>query len=393
MAFAELRASDAPQDILLVDPSLFTAPYDAALSGGLKAAGANPVWATRGLRNGEEDTLGEAQSRRFFYPLSDGARRRQGGGWRMLKGVEHTLGMRKLLALLKREAIDLVHFQWLLLPALDGAVMRRVRRQCPTVVTIHDTDPFNGKAVGAPQRAGLAAALQEADRIIVHTARGKELVAAMGIPSGRIAVVPHGLLGHRRAPKTGDRDGRWRIVLVGKLQHYKGIDVLVEALGLLDQAILGQIEVIVAGEAQIPLEPLLARAQALGLTPNIFDLRPGRLPETELDALIDSADAFVFPYRAIEASGVLFLVASAGRWIIASDLGAFSKLLADGTAGMLVPAGDPHALAQAIAASISRKPERNLAADVPDWTRIGEMTRDVYRDAAVSWRRERETIL
>ncbi|MGL1241035.1 hypothetical protein ACSTKS_23365, partial [Vibrio parahaemolyticus] len=43
--------------VLMVDPSLFTAPYDAALSGGLAQAGVRADWATRALRPGEEAEL------------------------------------------------------------------------------------------------------------------------------------------------------------------------------------------------------------------------------------------------------------------------------------------------------------------------------------------------
>lgn len=382
--------AQSPREILLVDPSLFAAPYDSALSGGLRAAGANPRWATRGLREGEEDLLGQSQSRRFFYPRSDGPRRGAGRSSQLLKGVEHALGMRKLLALLDRERTDLVHFQWLLLPAIDRAAIRRIRRRCPVVVTVHDTEPFNGKAVKAPQRAGLAAALRSADRIIVHTGHGKHKLGELGIDAERISIVPHGLLGDARAPSTRQHVGRWHVVLMGKLQHYKGVDVLIEALGRLNTATCDRLRVTVAGEPLIPTAMLVDRARALGLTPDLFDLRPGRLSEAEMEDLIDSADAFVFPYRAIEASGVLFLVASAGRWIIASDLGAFSEMLEDGATGTLVPPGDAAALAGAIEKSIGRSPKRDLAASVPGWTRIGEMTRQAYRDAAASWRLERE---
>lgn len=379
-----------PRDILLVDPSLFTAPYDAALSGGLEEAGAQTLWATRQLRCGEEDRLGERRSRRFFYPISDGPRRRTGAAWRALKGIEHALGMRRLLALLPAERIDLVHFQWLLLPAVDREAIRRIRRRCPVVLTVHDSTPFNGKAVNAAQRAGMTAALQAADRLIVHTGRGRDILAALGIDPGRIVVVPHGLLaGHRTVPAESG-DGRWRIVLIGKLQDYKGIDVLIEALGLLDAPTRAKLHVTIAGEPLIPLEPLIERARALGLMPGLLDLRPRRQTEAELEALIAGADAFVFPYRAIEASGVLFLVAPARRWIIASDLGAFSDLIGrDRKAGSLVPPGDPAALAQAIAASIGCRPERDLACSVPGWDRIGAMTRQVYDEAARDWRRER----
>ncbi len=272
-------------------------------------------------------------------------------------------------------------------PGTDLRAIRRIRRQCPVVLTVHDTNPFNGKAVGAPQRAGLRAALGAADRLIVHTARGRDVLVALGLDPDRIAVIPHGLLAGARATPAERSDGRWRIVLIGKLQDYKGVDILVEALGLLEPEARDRISVTVAGEPLIPIQPLLDRAEALGISPDAFEIRASRQSEAELDALIEGADAFVFPYRAIEASGVLFLVASARRWIVASDLGAFSELLgSDGLAGSLVPAGDAAALAGAIVDSIGRRPQRDLTEAVPSWNRIAAMTREVYGEAAAAWR-------
>ena len=64
--------------VLQVDPSLFTAPYDAALSGGLQANDVDVSWATRALRKDEEDLLAAFPQHRFFYHFTDGPRRRTG---------------------------------------------------------------------------------------------------------------------------------------------------------------------------------------------------------------------------------------------------------------------------------------------------------------------------
>ena len=388
----EGQGEDSPRRVLLVDPSLFTAPYDAALSTGLEAAGIEPRWAVRGLRAGEEDDLGAIRSRPIFYPLTDGRRRRAGGGWRLLKGAEHVVGMYRLLGLLRSARFDLVHFQWTVLPPVDLRALRRIRAFCPVVLTVHDTTPFNGKAVSRLQRDGFARVLDAADRLIVHTAGGREMLAAAGHDPARIAVIPHGLLARPGAggatPAEGER--RWRIVQLGRVQDYKGVDLLVEALGRLDADARARLSVVVAGEPMIDVAPLLARARALGLSRDLIEFRFRRQSQGEMGALLHQADAFVFPYRAIEASGVLFLVASARKWVVASDLGAFSEVVGrDGTAGCLVPPGDPSALAAALAASVGRRPSRDLVAGIPDWPTIGRMTRDTYREAATTWRASR----
>jgi glycosyltransferase involved in cell wall biosynthesis len=378
------------RNVLLVDPSLFTAPYDAALSRGLMANGVRPRWATRALRTGEEAVIEISQHLSLFYGWTDGPNRREGSGFRVLKGIEHAAALRQLVRI--SEAVDLVHFQWTLLPKLDVRAIRAIRRHCPVVLTVHDTTPYNGKAVSTLQTAGLRAVFAAVDRIIVHTPGAQEALVNAGVPRNRVEVVPHGLLPLPPAGQKTYDDGRWQIVQFGKIQHYKGVDLLIEALGHLDKQSRSQLHVIVAGEPHIPMEPLYARARALDLD-DVLIFRPTRHSEAEMADLLSNADAFVFPYRAIEASGVLSLVAGAGKWLIASDLGAFADAIGhDGAAGTLVTPENPAALAEAMIASIGRKPSRSIASGVPDWTEIGRMTIDVYNTANADWRAQRPRI-
>jgi glycosyltransferase involved in cell wall biosynthesis len=375
------------QKVLLVDPSLFTAPYDLALSKGLEANGLRATWATRGLRDNEEDLLdGRREAGLDFYPVTDGSRRKI-RGWKAFKGIEHAMGMRQVYENIRVGDFGIVHFQWLLLPAIDRRFIDRIRCQCPVVVTVHDTEPFNGKAVSTMQRMGLKRALRACDAVIVHTEAGKRALIGAGQVNDTVAVVPHGLLGHHPGNRPATANGRWHIVLVGKLQHYKGVDILIEALGLINPADRAKLRITIAGEAHIPLDPIRTRAQALGLEEDVLSIKSGRLSEDDLNALLHEADAFVFPYRSIEASGVLFLVAGLGRWIIASELGAFIDLVGrDGKNGDLVPPVNAGALAQVLVSSINRKPATDIAAAVPSWSEIGRRTLAVYDAAIDHWR-------
>lgn len=375
------------QEVLLVDPSLFTAPYDASLSRGLRSANVRPIWATRQLRSNESNAFDTADEvLRFFYPLTDGRRRRDGSAAKLVKGLEHLAGLRHLVAMADKRSVATVHFQWSVLPLLDAIAIRRLQRKCPVILTVHDTAPFNGKRVSSAQRSGFHAVLEVADHLIVHTEAGRRTLMAMGIADTRMTVIPHGLLAVGMTPPRDRRSSaRWTVVQFGKIQAYKGVDVLVEALAHLPMDVRQQLRVVVAGEPLIPLDPLIARAAALGLS-DVLEWRPGYLDDVAVEALLSEADTFVFPYREIEASGVFLLVASTGAWIVASDLGAFSELVgSDGQVGQLVPPGHVEALAAALVGSIGRRPTRSIADAVPSWDAIGMRTAAVYRTAITQW--------
>ena len=59
--------SPEPIRAVLVDPSLFTAPYDAALTQGLVEAGVEPTWAVRPVRAGDREELPSRYVEPFFY--------------------------------------------------------------------------------------------------------------------------------------------------------------------------------------------------------------------------------------------------------------------------------------------------------------------------------------
>jgi glycosyltransferase involved in cell wall biosynthesis len=366
---------------LLVDPSLFIAPYDAALSAGLTEAGVTPHWATRALRPNEEAELPHDAIRMHFYRLTDGRQPLRGRLSKYVKGAEHVLDMLRLERLARD--YDVVHMQFAVLPMLDVHMMRRIRRHRPVILTVHDTTPFNGAEVSGLQVRGLDASFHAADALIVHTDGARRALSARGIPDAKISVIPHGpmTLKDKPAPVHDKRSGRWRIVLFGRLQPYKGIDMLIDALASLPLDQRERLEVIVAGEPLMPMEPLTDRAAQAGLSAPTLQFRIGRLSGQEMADLLGSADTFVLPYRAIEASGVLFLIASMRKWIVASALGAFVDALGqDGVScGTLVEPGRADMLADALIDSIGREPGASDLSWAPPWHEIGERTASLYR--------------
>jgi glycosyltransferase involved in cell wall biosynthesis len=385
--------------IALVDPSLFTLPYDQELAGGLQDAG-HQVWLY-----GKVPSAAEAQSTpAYLRPLFYGALAT--GIWdklpkplfRAAKGVSHIAGMRRFCAEMERLQPDVIHFQWLPLPVVDSWFLRRLRRVAPLVITVHDTMPFNGAPGSSLQSIGAFDALRHFDALIVHTENGRQIVANHLGQADRVRCIPHGLLHQGDLTDEGQApacapETPTTFLLFGKIKPYKGLDVLIRALAELDPAMRAKCRVHVVGKAYMDMRPLEELAAQTGVANRIdFDLR--FVSSVELNRIFRSADVLVFPYRQIEASGVLMTAMVVGKPVIATRMGAAAELFGDGKGGFLIPPDDPAALAQAMRSFIER-PElvvscaahvRQLRDAIPSWADIGRLTTAAYEGAYGHWR-------
>lgn len=369
--------------VALIDPSLFTGPYDAALDGGLMEAGVKTCWVTRPTRKGDRQEIPAAHVAPLFYKHVDDA----AGLPRMLrtpvKGLAHLVGLARTVVYLARTKPDLIHVQWVVLPPFDLPLLWLVKRFCPLILTVHDTVPFNGERMSLLQNLGFHAPIQLADQVIVHTESGKDTLVDFGIDAKKINVVPHGALplhvepDPARPPRDPDR---YNFVLFGELKPYKGIDVLVEAIGAMPESVRSKAHFIVAGRERMDLSPIKSRIQALGLQASI-EIRAQRQSEAEMANLFADSDCFVFPYRQIDASGVYFLTKSFNRWMIASRVGIFAVDMVEGEQGRLVAPEDVSQLSAALCDAVMQRRQASPTSEGGSWQAIGQQTRAVYEKA------------
>jgi glycosyltransferase involved in cell wall biosynthesis len=376
---------------MLVDPSLFTAPYDAALTEGLLAAGVEPMWMTRPTRKADRQELPIERTDPHFYRRVDEAEWLPHKLKPVAKGAAHLVGLVQLLWKVRSRRPDVVHFQWIVVPPLDILAMKLIRLWCPVVLTVHDTVAFNGERLSWLQRLGHDAPTRVADRVIVHTRSGHKALVDRGIPSEKITVIPHGALRLpvEVQPMPAARDPRWTFVLFGEIKPYKGLDTLIEAVATLPAEVRRQMRVVVAGRPRMDMEPLHAQIARRGVSEQ-FDLRLERQTEEEMATLFVVADSFVFPYRQIDASGVYFLVKSLGKWLIASRVGIFEEDIVAGVEGELVTRDDAAALASALRSAVETRPRREPVALEDVWLDIGRATRRLYERAITEYKKARE---
>lgn len=307
--------------VLLADPAAFTPQYDHELAAALARAGAEVELVTSRFRFGEIPAPDGYSRTELFYPLSSRLFRR--ARLRLpLKVLEHPVG----LARLRRRPADVVHLQWLAAPELDR---RLLRLQAPGVFTAHDLLPRRT----ASRRALWRGLLARFERVVVHSERGRETLAELGVEPDRLRVVPHAVF--PSDPPRAD-DGR-TLLCLGVIRPYKGLADAIAAVKQVDGARL-----LVAGD---PLEPIDAYREAAGDT---VEWRLGYLPAAELDRALGEATVALFPYRPeLDQSGALLRALGAGVPAVVYDVGGLPEPVRRFEAGRVVPAGDVEALAAA----------------------------------------------
>jgi len=378
--------------VALIDPSLFTGPYDLGLREGLRQAGDDARLFTKRLTR--EDPIGpDADVIQHFYRiLPEALLALPRPIVRGMKGVSYIADLRRLIVALERWRPDIIHFQWVPLPVMDALFLPKLRQLAPLILTVHDSNPYMGSPGTRIMRIGAFDILKRFDRLIVHTDEARARVAAQGVPDEKIAKIPHGILHAESAGaavRAAERaDGAIDILMFGKLRPYKGLDVLIRAIAQLTPAQRTKCRVHVVGKPYMDVRPLAALMAELGVESSFtLDLR--FIADEEIGPIFNRADVAVFPYREIDASGVLMAAIASGCAIVASRVGSFAEMLEDEREALLVPPGDEAALARALGRIIDDPVLRRRLAEgaraveraVPSWPEIGRTTHALYEAA------------
>lgn len=202
-----------------------------------------------------------------------------------------------------------------------------------------------------------------------------------GFPSERVFPVPNGWSRLEFYPKKTEsiawtqamqkglegtesaRTEPFLVLYVGRLAPKKGVPVLLDAL----ERLLASPDLLPAAGVRLALVGgSISDYGSLAVLPRLVDgslqglvRLEDALPRKELAELLRSADLFVLPSLSAERPKALLQAMASGLPVIASRVHGISELVHDGENGLLVPPGNPVALAAA----------------------IGELLRDSYRRA------------
>jgi len=283
----------------------------------------------------------------------------------------------------RRSQASVVHAHWWFPSGVAGLVVARMLG-VPLVVSLHGSDVSLARR--APMRWLARAVLKRAAVVAaVSPALAAEASAVLGWPPDRIIVAPMPVpaVGHAPAPPI-PAPPPLRLIAAGRLMPEKGVDVLLEAMRLL-QARDVDVELEVVGSG--PERPRLAALAApLGHRVTFHE----SVSQSELHDAIRQAHVLVVPSRR-EGLGLVAVEALAlGRPVVASAVGGLIDTIEDGVDGTLVPPGDAAALADALVDGVwSRRPaaRRILRHDRDTVARShGDIYREAERIPAPRWR-------
>lgn len=221
------------------------------------------------------------------------------------------------------------------------------REGIPVLLTLHDPELHMGCSVWEYANGVLRKfTVPRSTSVHIHSRIFLESVRKLG--AHHITIIPHGSIAKRFTKYQRPGIIREPIALFfGRLEPYKGLDVLVEAgLGL-----EGQLRIVIAGPGHLPsrLKAVIRRH------PEWFELRNRFIPDEEVADLFQRSRVLVLPYRQATQSSLPLIAAAFDVPVVATAVGAFIEDVPR-VGGILVPPGDAAALAKGMIEAQSLSP-------------------------------------
>ncbi len=231
--------------------------------------------------------------------------------------------------------------------------------------------------------------LNNADRVLSVSEALKREIVALGVPDEKVVVTPNGverekfkMISKRSAQRslaltTGPR----YIVSVSRLSREKGLDILVRAFARLSNR-NAHLLLVGEGRERQNLENLCAQ---LGVADRVTLV--GDRPNDEIPLWLNAADLFVLPSRTEGWPNVLMEAMACGKPAVGTRVGGIPEIISSPRLGIVAPAENPDALAEAIDDALLRFWD---AAEIRqhiiqrDWGTVADETCLVLTESAVS---------
>jgi glycosyltransferase involved in cell wall biosynthesis len=254
------------------------------------------------------------------------------------------------------------------------------------LMNVHDPIP-HGRDANRRIELGRRLVARRVERYRLHCEVFREPFAARsGVPPTRIDVAPLGVYDVLREWASGPVTRSPRTVLfAGRIAPYKGLDVLYAAAPRVAERV-ADVRFVVAGRAIDGFEPPRPPPLPNGGRVEVIE---GHVANDRLARLHAEATVVACPYRDATQSGVILTAYAFGTPVVASSVGGLPEYVDDGTTGLLVPPGDPDALADALVRVLTDEALRGRLAEgvaaVREgrlaWPRIADLVLESYRAA------------
>ena len=216
--------------------------------------------------------------------------------------------------------------------------------------------------------------VRNAGLIFVHAEALRDELVEIARPRAPIVVVPHGVDPGVATPLPSQPS----ILFFGRISRYKGVDVLLDAMTRVWEAVPDAL-LTIAGDGDIETHPALEDARVT--------VRAGHIPDADVPGLFEQATCVALPYRQASQSGVGSQAKPYARPLIVTATGGLPELVSDGS-GLVVRPEDPDDLAGALVSILADRAlgERlgsagaETAAREGSWDVVAARTLEAYRE-------------
>ena len=228
-----------------------------------------------------------------------------------------------------------------------GWIARRLKKHCKVISILHNVIPHEPRFFDGPLTRYFLSGCSGNVTLCPEVAEDLEKLS----PKAKKTILFHPVYAHfgERVPKEealqklGIEPGRKNLLFFGLIREYKGLDILLEAFGKLED----DYNLIVAGEPYgsfVKYEEIIVRSPAK----DRIRLFTNYIKDSEVKYYFSAADLAVLPYRSATQSGI-----SAISWhfevpMVVTDVGGLKQSIGDSGTGLVAPRPEPDCIVEEI---------------------------------------------
>jgi len=228
-----------------------------------------------------------------------------------------------------------------------GTVCLFLKKKAKVVSLVHNAIPHERTFIDKPLAKYF---FNKCDAFIVMSEPVKEDLLSLR-KNARIQLQPHPIYDHyaERVDKSsackslGIKKDKKNLLFFGLIRDYKGLDVLIESMDMLDDSY----QLIIAGESYGSFDKYTELINRSSQKDNIIVFEQ-YIPDEMVSALFSAADVLVLPYRSATQSGVVALAYQLELPMIATDVGALGKTVEESNTGLVVSSATPENISRGI---------------------------------------------
>ncbi len=301
---------------------------------------------------------------------------------KMLIKLLNPLTYHKLLGIINKEKPDVIHLT--LEDLISGVLFCFLKlKGNKLVLTEHDPELHSGEKLLVKIHLSFTKYLFRhfADKIIVHGKKLKEILIQKGVPENKVKVIPHGEFSYYTRWSDKIQESKDTILFFGRIQEYKGLEYLIEAVPFIVSSI-PNLKVIIAGEGDFD------KYDKMIVDKKYFEIHNRYILDNEVAGFFQRANVVVLPYKDGTQSGVVPIAYSFKKPVIVTKVGSIEEVVDDGLTGLLIPAKNTNALANAVinildnplmAKKMGENGYNKIKSEL-SWDEIAKKTIETYRE-------------